>query len=313
MRPILPLHDLFLLFLIVSCLPAIPIKAQDDVKEAPSLRPAGEMYRVRVQNVEWGRVEASADGGLHYAVIGRVRRPATQALVERGSSNAGIVLRSGTDGLAFTISAGRVVKLRPQPSARDMRGVHLPAPTLPYEIVTNLLPGSGLFGELTLSPGASVRLQLAPQTISPIPADHSLSTGDVFVFIAPVSKGNNAIGSDTPQSEAARIDAVARAYLIGSISRARAEKRTVFTGTLTLKAQLPEGEPDPIAAVTYTIDDDLIAAQNVGPYAFDWDTRRAADGEHVVEISALNRNGRVITHARALVVVNNGKSEIGAQ
>ena len=121
MRPILPPYYLLLLFLIISCLPASITKAQDDVKEAPSLRAPGEVFRVRVQNAELGRIEASADGGLHYSLIGRVLRPATKAAEEGGTGKVGTVLRSGTGGLAFTVGAGRVVKFRPQPPARELR------------------------------------------------------------------------------------------------------------------------------------------------------------------------------------------------
>jgi hypothetical protein len=291
--------------LLMLCLSVSGAVAQDDVKEAPSLRQAGEIYRVRVQNVELGSVEMSVDGGLHYALIGRVQRPALAVLTERGGAPAGIVLRAGPAGIAFTVGAGHVVKLRPQPHAVILRGErapHPPGPTLPSEIVTNMTEGVGLFGDLLPATGATVHLQTSAQQLTALPANHSLSPDDVFVFIVTRTATGAATDPNALQTEVA---ALARDYRASAVARARAEQRTVAAGTLTLRAELPTGEPDPIAAVTYNVDDDLIAAQNVGPYSFAWDTRHVPDGEHVVEISALNRNGAVITHVRALIVVNN--------
>ncbi len=308
---------LCLLFLLAYCLPNFAGAQQDsndvrnDVKDAPSLRQPGETYRLRVQNEEYGRVEISADGGLTYFLVGRVRRPATGTVTEKGADTQGVVVRSGGDGLAFTVGQGRVVKLHPEPRASSTRlvsGVHLPAPTVPSEMTTNLAAGSGLFGDLTPPPGTTIRLQAAPGRLTPLTSDHALNNEDSFVFIVALPAQSGAAQQTAASADIEkRLDALAHAYAAGCVTRARAEGRTVVFGTLTLNARLPEGEPDPIVAVIYSIDDDLLAAQNVGPFSFSWDTRRAADGEHVVEITALNRNGRAITHARALIVVNNGK------
>ena len=102
-----------------------------------------------------------------------------------------------------------------------------------------------------------------------------------------------------------RVTALGQAYTTQSIARARQERRSIVSGTLNLKAKLPEGEPDPIAYVTYAIDSRMVSTQNVAPFTFDWDTRQTTDGEHVVEVRALNRNGHMITQKRALVVVQN--------
>jgi hypothetical protein len=104
----------------------------------------------------------------------------------------------------------------------------------------------------------------------------------------------------------ARVEALAQSYAADMLFRARAARRKIVAGTLTLHAQLPANEPDPIAAVTYVIDGDVVAAQNVQPFTYAWDTRQVPDGEHVVEIRALSAGGGIITRARALVVVRNG-------
>ena len=307
-----------LLVLIALCVPLFGHAQQnpDEVKDAPALRQAGETYRLRVQNAEYGRVELSADGGLTYILIGRVRHPAAATLTDRSAGAPGIVLRSNGDGLAFTVGAGRIVKLRPEPHAASSRmtnGFHLPTPTPAAEMTTNLSAASALFRDLAPPIGTPVRLQTAPGMLAGLTSNHVLASDDVFVFI--VSLPAKGAGVNQPAANQAGapngidtlIAALGRAYAGRAVARARAEGRLVASGILTLNAKLPEGEPDPIVAVTYSIDDDLLAAQNVGPYAFNWDTHRVPDGEHVVGIDALNRNGRLITHARALVVVDNGK------
>ena len=102
-----------------------------------------------------------------------------------------------------------------------------------------------------------------------------------------------------------RVKSLADAYAADAIFRARAARHVIVAGTLTLKARLPQDEPDPIAAVIYAIDGDVVAAQNTPPFSYDWDTHRVPNGEHVVEIRALNAGGVTLTKARSLVVVRN--------
>jgi len=284
---------------------ACPAQAvTDDVKDAPSVLQPGETYRFRVQNAEFGRVEVSVDGGLTYALIGRVRRPATGTVADTGASTPGMVLRCRPDGLALSVAKGRAIKLRCEHSSTGP-GAPTIATAFP-EMSTNLQSGRGLFGDLTPAIGTEVRLQAERRSLAPLSDNHILSTDDTFVFV--VRSAMHGASSNFQQPDITRrLDALARSYAATAVARARSEKRSVANGILTLRAKLPDAEPDPIAAVTYSIDDALCAAQNVAPFSFDWDTRRTADGEHVVEISALNRNGHLITSARALVVVNNAQ------
>src|SRR5579859_5414054 len=59
-----------------------------------------ETYRLRVENVEYGRVEVSVDGGRHYLLIGRVVQAAEQQAADAEAVQPGVVARSGGDGLA---------------------------------------------------------------------------------------------------------------------------------------------------------------------------------------------------------------------
>ena len=99
--------------------------------------------------------------------------------------------------------------------------------------------------------------------------------------------------------------ALGQAYMAQSLSHARQEHRPIVSGVLSLKAKLPAGEPDPIAYVVYVVDNQIVSSQNVPPFQLEWDTRRETEGEHLVEVRALNRNGHPITSKRTLLVVQN--------
>lgn len=326
------LSSLFtLLTALVFCLPVHVVLAQeppqDDVPLAPKVMPSRELYRLRVENTAYGSVSLSADGGRHYTLIGRVTHPATAVAVERAANLPGVILRSGGDGLAFAVNLGQILKLRPAvPSA--VSGKHAwpavsPAPET-SAILTNLTPRTGLFGELVLSLGTPVKMEVNERMLGPFPTLYEPSSEDIFVFIVPlplekvagVESGISETGKPAPDKGVQpsllspelvqeRIQALGQAYTAQSLARARQEHRTLFSGTLTLKAKLPAGEPDPIAYVTYAIDNHQVSVQNVAPFDYEWDTRQAVDGEHIIEIRALNRNGHAITARRTLVVVQN--------
>jgi hypothetical protein len=267
-----------------------------------------ETYRLRVENAEYGRVEVSLDGGQHYLLLGRVMHAADATTPDSEAAQPAVVARSGGDGLAFALGPRRILKLRPDLPPPTRGGRRAPLPGIPAEacaVTTDLPARTGLFGALTPPPGTPVRLQVSPQTLDPIQPGHPVSGDDLYVFLVLLPPVGGATADAWHETVRAQFADLARRYADGARERARLAGRKVVSGTLTLKAQLPAGEPDPIAAVTYAMDGDLLAGQNVGPYSYDWDTRAVADGEHVIEISAMNREGRQITHVRALIVVNN--------
>ena len=295
---------------------------QDEVPLAPRLVPASELYRVRVENILYGSVSLSADGGLHYILIGRVTHPATAVAVERAANQPGEVLRNGADGLAFAVNLGQTLKLRSAaPAAASGKRNWPVAPASESSaILTNLMPRVGLFGDLVPPVGTQVKLlEVATGVQRPFPTLYEPSPEDVFLFVVPRAlKGNTAGGDSAPQQEKTspglplspenlqeRFVTMGQAYVAQSFARARQERQTFYSGTLTLKARLPAGEPDPILYVTYVIDNREVSTQNVAPFDFAWDTRQVADGEHVIEIRALNRNVHLITFKRSLVLVQN--------
>jgi hypothetical protein len=293
---------------------------------APSIASLGETYRLRVENTLYGRVELSFDGGATYTLVGRVLHPARTVGADPTAKEPGVVLRSEGHGLAFSVGPNRILKLRPnsppsstRPNPRHKAPASPPPAAEPSAIQTNLEPASGLFGDLLPPAHTSVRLQSSShsQALLPIPPDYALIPEDVFVFSvllprpAPppgaVALSEPERASQWHETVRKRIEDLGAAYAAGILPRAQAERRTVANGTLTLQVKLPAGEPDPISVVIYLIDGDMVAAQNREPFTYAWDTRRVPDGEHVIEIRALNRDSRVLTQTRKLVVVDNAR------
>ena len=254
-----------------------------------------------------GRVEVSADGGTHYRLVGRVTKSAKQPDVDRGADKAGVVLRSGAEGLAFAVAPGQALKLFPVPipHIRKKRGKTfvIPMPQEKSGIYTDLPAKTGIFGDLR--PGRNSLVQVESDAGRPqaFPDIFVTNERNIFVFTPTVPGTPNP--KAPPLSE--QIDALANSYDAGALARARAAHRPIVSGVWTLHAKLPPNEPDPIVYVSYVVDDDTVATQNTAPFSFSWDTKRVPNGEHLVEIRALNSLGALVTHIRALVVVDNPK------
>lgn len=261
-----------------------------------------ELFRLRVENTEYGRIDVSTDGGKRFRLLGRVTQPAAKPMVDKSANTVGVVLRNTKDYFTFSVALGQSLILAPQrtPTKKGKGGTY---PNLPKEstLQTNLPKTHPLFGEFAPAVQTPLRLQVAQGVATDLPDNFLLSEESVFIFI--VSKTER--GSSSKEQIAPRWDLLADSYQAGAIARAKANRLNIITGILTLKPKLPNGEPDPIVYVTYFIDGEQVAAQNTVPFSFDWDSKQAQNGEHVVEIRALNRQGTLLTKAKIIVVVNN--------
>jgi hypothetical protein len=275
-----------------------------------------ETYSLRAENVQYGRVEASLDQGGHWILIGRVQRPALQMATEKAATRPGVVVRGQREGIAFSAVSGRVMKLLPAlPPGKPIRSGKrtLPAPGPgPSAILTDIPVGAGPFSALLPPTGSAVRVLTGTARETPFPADYLPALEDVVVFhvqlpLPAAADGQAEAQREDAQRETVRVQmtALQQEYAAGAVARARRDRRKVVSGTLTLRATVPEGEPDPITAVTYMVDGRFIAAQDTGPFVYLWNTRNIEDGEHLLEIRAVNRNARPVTRMRVLVVVQN--------
>lgn len=313
------LHGTLLVFALIGVL-YLPCEAQqapqDEVPLAPQRTLSREAYRIRVENMLQGSIRISVDGGLHYTLIGRVTRPATAVQADRNADMPGVVLRSSGDGIALAVNLGQTLKLRPDvPNGSSGKRGGTPAPPEAGAILTSLAPRSGIFADLLPPHGAQVKMEIAPHTLRPFPTLYDPQQEEPVVIIVSrpdEATGNREQGTANPQLPTLnlqlieqRVTALGQTYLAQSLARAKQEHHPIVSGVLSLKAKLPQGEPDPINFVLYVVDNQIVSSQNVPPFQFEWDTRRETEGEHLVEVRALNRNSHVITSKRTLLVVQN--------
>jgi hypothetical protein len=240
---------------------------------------------VRLSNTTLGPVEVSTDRGRTWHLIGRVVKPALERAPGAESTLPAVARASGY-GLAFGVGGGHQVRLLPDTAAnrRD-----------PSAIVVNLPVGEGLFKELL--PAAGTRVQtLVGERAAPLPTDYRPQDGDRLLLTAPTGP---AVGEGL--QEIAR--KVAEKYRSAAVARLRAEKRKPTTGILSLNVSLAKG--DQAGAVTYYLNGAVIAIQNQGPFSLRVDTRRWGNGEHLLEVRALDQNGSTLTYRKVLLVVDN--------
>ncbi len=293
---------------------AIPAAAQLAAKDL------SETYRLRVENILYGRVEVSIDGGTNYFTVGRVLHPSTAPMPDKTSKEAGSVLRGSSEGFAFGVAPQFAMKIRPSqpPSVLSRTGKAADA-----EIITTVGAEKGLFTKLLPIAGSRVMFNTAGHTAGGFPETYSVSTSDIFTVVVslplPAVTASPALGASTSPSDAERLvafqhavraqfESVAAEYHDGAIQRAVSARRKVASGTLTIRPSLPADEPETVTAVTYAVDETVVCARTTSPYLFAWDTTSVSDDEHVVEVRALNSNGTVITKLRYLVVINNHKT-----
>ncbi len=273
---------------------------------------ASETYRLKIENAPFGRIEISTDGGKHYRTIGRVTREALGTRTQNGTDEKGTVWKSSRDEITFLTAPGRSVSLRPQRLFAGKGKGRKKLPDLPEAdrtgavktvIESNLASGTGVFGDLLPTPGSPVKLLNGRGEAETFSEIYKPKEGDTYyIRVALADEKGEVKPGETLAEEAARL---ADDYKAGAVLRAKATGRKIVSGTLTLKAALPSDEPDPIQFVTFLIDGEEVSTSNAAPFSYDWDTRRAEPGEHVVEVKAFSRSYRLLTQSRLLLVVKN--------
>ncbi len=284
-----------------------------------------ESYRLRFENIQYGRVEVSLDAGKTYLLIGRVTHAAAIFAQEKATDPGGVVLRSSAEGIAFSGPTGQVLKLRPQPPTGARTGPQAKSADKESEIVTSISAQRGLWSKFLAPAGSAVQLQMDGHEPGPFPDGYTMQAGDRYLVTVALPLPAPPIGVGLPpQTEQerkiqyahalrAQFESMAAEYKETVVSRALAEKRKVVAGTLTLRPGIAPDEPDPVTAVTYAVDELPVCARTTPPYLFAWDTTSVSDGEHVIEVRALSAAGTVITHTRYLVVIKNTKDPVPTQ
>lgn len=162
-------------------------------------------------------------------------------------------------------------------------------------ILLNVPNGSAVFKDFGPPSGTQIARRVGRSTL---PIDGSYVPADGDVLTADVTQTR----LTKEQLERYSADAVVR-YREAAFARLRADGREPVSGKLTLSANLASGEKP--AAVTFSVDFSINSMMNTGPYKVSINTRELADGDHVVEVRALDRTSAVISSSRRLVVVKN--------
>jgi hypothetical protein len=296
----------------VAIFVGLPGSCQDNPPAAPdtSITTSRDTYRLRIENVEFGRIEVSIDNGETFLLVGRVTKPAILPAPDKTAKQSGVIVRSGGEGICVAIAAGQVIKLLPATAANSH------ARPQDCAAVTDIKARTGVFGEFAPPLGTPALQQMGRTQWRPYQDGMAPTEDTVFAFIVVLPSVHGSAEPSAPPDAATlekladvrkRLAALSEQYVSSAMTRARDAGRSIASGLLTINAKLPQDEPEPISAVSFYVDGDNVSAQNTFPARYGWDTTRVANGEHVVEIRGLSKYNTVITKVRALIVVNNEK------
>ena len=263
-----------------------PVVPAAEERQHPADRPAAA-FHLRITNTADGAVRLSVDNGATWLLVARVSRPVSSAAPADGP-DAREVLRSNAYGMAFGAGRGRQIKVLPDnPFNRKS----------PSAILLNVPITAAVFKDFLPPVGSAVRiLSGAGSQALPLPETYYPKEYDVLEFAASNS-------SAAPEKLPAYARDAAQFYLQRCLGRLRAAGRRPVTGILAVSAKLKPGDkPD---AVTFLHDGAVAGIMNAPPFTMRWDTKQWADGEHMVEVRALDKHGAVLSRSKALVVVQN--------
>lgn len=170
----------------------------------------------------------------------------------------------------------------------------------PCAIVINMPRTSALFKDFL--PPAGSPVQYVPSTgkePAPMPAGYTPGEEDILQFT---------VRQSTLPADKTGVYAsdAAEAYQQRALSLLRARGQKPSSGILTVTARLAPDE-DP-AGVTFLLDGNVAGILNRPPFFMKLDTRDWSNGEHLIEIRAVDHGGATLTRNRILVVVENPKT-----
>lgn len=244
-----------------------------------------EPYRIRIANTLYGPVDISTDKGQTWTMVARVQRAATIPS-DGGTAAAPSVERANKDGIAFGVGSRRLVRILPDLPASYKN---------PSAIVVSMLPALGLFREM-LPPLGSAVTQFIGKHEAPLAADYVPHEGDVLIIGCPIS-------SLPAEKIAEQIKLMVDRYKESVAARLRTQGKKPTNGILTVTVNVPAGEK--VGALTYFVDGEVVAIQNTAPFVVKLDTRKWANGEHLLEARAVDGGGAVVTQKKTLLFVEN--------
>ncbi|MEP6755520.1 MAG: hypothetical protein ABJA67_08475 [Chthonomonadales bacterium] len=244
-----------------------------------------ELYRIRIQNTEHGAVEYSFDKGNSWLVVARVAKAAFDR-APGAMANVPLVMRANANGIAIAIGNGKYIRLLPESPTNKLD---------PAAIMLNVGPGAGPFSALapTLDSPIQLLMNMRP---APLPNDFLPVDGDILVIT---------VGASTlkPEELLTALKLEAERYRVSADAAFERSKKAPARGLINLSIAVHPGEKP--AAIVYKLDGDVLSIQNSEPFMVRQDTRKWTEGEHLIEVAALDRKGTTITRTTKLLYIKN--------
>ena len=219
--------------------------------------------------------------------MARVNRHVTTPAFGAGSDKRD-VLRSNQYGMAFGVGKDRLIRVLPDiPANRKTQGA----------ILLNVPATAAVFKDFLPPAGTPVRyLTSASSEANPLPEAYYPKEEDTLEFVAPRT-------ASTPGKIAVYAKDAERYYLEKCLTKLRLTGKKPISGSLFVSARLKPG--DVPNAVTFLHEGSIAGIMNAPPFSMRWDTKQWPDGEHLVEVRALDKHGAILSRSKALVVVQN--------
>ena len=242
---------------------------------------------ITFHNAPYGTVDALLPGHKTSLLLGRVLQRAQSIQYTREKINVGSIY--GTTHSGFTLATGTHASIHFAYFCSP--ATHKPNTCIATDLHLNQSILKQIFHQ---QPPQAMLMQHG--TVFAFPADYLPAYNDTIAVRIPLPPNSPLPGM---------LQNYANAYAAAASKRARLWRLPVVNGIVTVHTRLPAREPDPIYAVAFLIDNSTYDLRNVAPYRFRWNSRKAQDGEHILEVDALNQTGKVITRKVTLVLVQN--------
>lgn len=236
-------------------------------------------------------MEISEDQGDSWTLIGRVVRAVTE--VKTGSVlDQPEVERASKYGIALATGFGKMIRVLPDgvKARRDKAA-----------LLVNLPIDGPLFSTLLPSVGSEWMIKSGKYLIKPN-KDFTPEQDQVYILIAKYDAGRQPSIAENIRHAADYYSALALRRLIDHGGKP-------CTGMLTVQAHPSQGDK-PFACI-FSLDGGQSKISNNYPFSCRWNTALFRNGEHLIEIKAMNSSGAVLSTVKYLVYFLNKRTGSG--
>jgi hypothetical protein len=293
--------------------------------------PAAEAESVTIDNKAGGEVLLTTSGGAT-RVLGRVKQPlrgiGRYANTERAGSGA-VISWSPTTVLVSTSGSARRPEANGQPAEErggfviqpaepGLRGTTHPASQLLLESAAPAEPAAGAHPTISAFFGLPAPLSTG-DPLDPRPTRVEVRIDGGAWEPCPDLRGTvgeegmaQALQTALGGSRIVKTGITQLRFVFGAQTEEGFRRRlrlaitpaasAVQRGSVKITANvMGEG----ISFVTFLLDGYAVTIKNVPPYVWEWDTRKVANGEHLIEIRGIDAKGSVVSSVTTRVLVDN--------